>query len=267
MRFWRRAATLTIGSRRYTLDDLQFSFAVELADDSKLPICKLDVTNLAPDTRGQIKKGVPVALAAGYQDDAGTIFAGNVTECSHEPGDVDVVTKITAADSIDAWLSKAINKTYRGPIRAKDMLDDLLTVFGVEVSLVNLTSNKEYPRGRVCTGKLKDVITAVVKDCGSRLLIRNSQVIIQPAGEGVQRGYLLTPQTGLLRAKKQAQGTAAVGASDNLIERTCLLNYHLGVGDRVVIRDSSASGEYSIRTCKHTGSRSGSWQTVIEVEP
>ena len=147
------------------------------------------------------------------------------------------------------------------------MLDDLLTVFGVEVSLVNLTSNKEYPRGRVCTGKLKDVITAVVKDCGSRLLIRNSQVIIQPAGEGVQRGYLLTPQTGLLRAKKQAQGTAAVGASDNLIERTCLLNYHLGVGDRVVIRDSSASGEYSIRTCKHTGSRSGSWQTVIEVEP
>ena len=266
MRYWRRAATLTIGSRRYNLDDLAFSFETD-QDDKGLPICKLEVTNLARFTRASIQKGVPIVLAAGYRDDAGTIFVGKVSEVSHSPGDVDVVTKITAADSVDAWLRGNVNKTYKGPTTAQEVLDDLLAIFGVEVALCNLAVNKEYPRGRVCVDKLKDVIGAIVKECGSKLIIRNSQVVIKLPEEGVTSGYLLSPETGLLKSSESKDAQSTATDEDKTIKHECLLNYHLGVGDRVVIADSQGRGEYLIKAVKHAGSRDGDWKTTIEVEP
>ena len=78
MRFWKRRASLQVGTSRYQLDDLKFSFEVTSEDDAGIPICKLEIYNLAPSTRAAISKGTPIIVNAGYQDDIGSVFVGSV---------------------------------------------------------------------------------------------------------------------------------------------------------------------------------------------
>ena len=281
MRFWRQQATLQIGISRYLLDDLRFSFEVMSEDDAGVPICKLEIYNLAPSTRAAVAKGVPVIVNAGYQGDVGSIFVGSVASFSHEEGDIDVVTKITAADSLQQWLGAYVNKSYKGPIDAQTILGDLLALFGVDVGLCLLAENPTYRRGKVCTGKLKDVLTALVcTDCKSRLILRTGQIVIVPPDMGVTTGYLLTPQTGLLKSSSKsesqtvnttAKATKKTRAQQSEAEgnerRECLLNYHIGVGDVVVIQDSTTSGSYMVKKVTHKGGCSGDWKTIMEVIP
>jgi hypothetical protein len=281
MRFWKRQATLQIGGHRYSLDDLRFSFEVVSEDDAGLPICKLEVLNLAKSTRASITKNTQIILNAGYAGDVGSLFVGQVASCSHVTGDLDVTTKITAADSLELWLGTNINKSYKGPIFAQAILSDLLSIFGIEVALNMLAVNKEYKRGKVCTGKLKDVLTALVcTDCQSRLIIRTGQIIIAPPGMGVTTGYLLSPETGLLKnstqteeqqvnttAKADKKTRAAQAEAEGKMTREALLNYHIGVGDVVAIRSAEGSGNYLVQKVTHKGSYAADWKTIMEVMP
>ena len=205
----------------------------------------------------------------------------DVAEFAHSNADLYVITKITAADSMEAWLGTSVNKTYKAGMYAADIIDDLLNIFGVEVAMVKLAVNKHYPGCRVCRGKLKDVLTEIVcGDCKSRLVIRTGQIIINPPGEGINSGYLLTPQTGLLKEASSSEGqtintkTAATtktrseqAEDEGTISRSCLLNYHIGVADKIVIQDSRTNGTYMVVSGVHEGSASGSWKTTLEVKP
>lgn len=281
MKMWLRQASLTLGRSRYTLDDLNFAFKVMFEDRAKVSTATLEAYNLAPSTRASLKKGDAVIITAGYKGDVGCIFVGAVAEFSHASDGLDVITKITAADSMEEWLGTSINKTYKAGMYAADIIDDLLNIFGVEVAMVKLAVNKHYPGCRVCRGKLKDVLTEIVcGDCKSRLVIRTGQIIINPPGEGINSGYLLTPQTGLLKESSSSEGqtintkTAATtktrseqAEDEGTASRSCLLNYHIGVADKIVIRDSQTNGTYMVVSGVHEGSPSGNWKTTLEVKP
>lgn len=281
MRMWLRQATLTLGSNRYTLDGLNFTFKVQFEDRAKVSTAQLEVYNLAPSTRASLKKGDPVIITAGYQGDVGCIFVGAVADFSHNSNNLDVITKITAADSLEEWLGTYVNKTYKAGMYAADIIDDLLNIFGVEVAMVKLAVNKHYPGCRVCRGKLKDVLTEIAcSDCKSRLVIRCGQIVINPPQEGVTSGYLLTPQTGLLKSSSTSESqdiTTKTTATDKTrsqqaedegnATRSCLLNYHIGVADVVQIQDSQTNGTFLVTAGIHEGSRAGKWQTTLEVKP
>ena len=281
MQLWLRKATLTLGKSRYTLDNLNFTFKVQFEDRAKVSTAQLEIYNLAPSTRAALRKGDLVILTAGYQGDEGCVFVGAVADFTHIHDSLDVVTKITAADSLKAWLGSHVNKTYKAGMYAADIVSDLLNIFGVEVSMVKLAVNKHYPGCRVCRGKLKDVLTTIVcSDCKSRLVIRCGQLLINPPQEGITSGYLLTPETGLLKtASRSEQQTINTQTSaknktrsqqaedDGNLTRACLLNYHIGVADRITIRDSETNGTFLVLSGVHEGSRTGDWKTTLEVKP
>lgn len=281
MRMWLRQAILIIGSNQYTLDNMNFKFEVAFEDRAKVSTAKVEINNLAPSTRAAMKKGDPIILSAGYKGDVGCIFVGEIADFSHEYGDLDIVTKITAADSMEAWLGTYVNKTYAAGMSASDIIDDLLNIFGVEVATVELAINKQYPGCRVCRGKLKDVLTEIAcSDCQSRLVVRCGQIIINPPADGITTGYLLTPETGLLKASSSSEGqstntnTKAANKNrsqqaeeDGTISRSCLMNYHIGVADKIVIRDRTINGTYLVKAGTHKGSRDSDWTTTLEVMP
>ena len=274
MRMWLRQATLTLGSNQYTLDGLNFSFKVQFEDRAKVSTAQLEVYNLSPSTRASLKKGDAVIITAGYKGDVGCIFVGAIADYSHQHENLDIITKITAAGTY-------VNKTYKAGMYAKDIVDDLLNIFGVEVAMVKLAENKHYPGCRVCRGKLKDVLTEIAcSDCKSRLVIRCGQIIINPPEEGITTGYLLTPQTGLLKSASTSESqnintkttatekTRSQQAEDEgNLSRDCLLNYHIGVADKIVIRDSQTNGTFMVVSGVHEGTRSGNWKTTVEVKP
>ena len=280
MDFWLRSATLQIGGNRYSMDDLAFDFEVPFEDSDELTTATVNAYNLSANTRNSIKKGDPVIINAGYEGDLGVIFVGQVSGLSHKHSSTEWTTKITATEALDQWLTAQVNKTYTKSIKAKAMVQDLLNIFGIEVGTFELAIDKEYPRGRVCKGKLKDVLKEiVVSDCKSRFLIRSGAVYINDPTKGVQNGLTLTPQSGLLISGKETEETVVAVGNDsqksasakseegNYISRECLLNYHIGPAEQVRVQSKSLSGTFIVASGKHIGSPKGNWKTTIELKP
>ena len=196
MKFWKRQATLQIGSKRFGMDDLYFKFTVPFEDSEKLGTATIEAYNLSPATRNSIKKGMPIILNAGYEGDIGAIFTGKVSQVSDKHSGTEVITTIAAAEALEEWLSKEVNKTYTAGSKASAIVKDLLNIFGLEVGTMELAVDKEYPRGKVCKGKVKNVLTEIVtSDCKSRFLIRNGIVTINDPKTGTKTGYVLSAES------------------------------------------------------------------------
>ena len=143
MAFWIRAATLVIGSNKYDLDGLDFSFEIPFEDSDEPPVATVKVTNLSANTRNNIKKNDPVVLNAGYEGDVGCILTGKVVGLKHKQNNVDWTTTLTVQPCAEEILGKLINKTYTENMKASAMVRDLLNIFGVEVAWTGLPGQSE----------------------------------------------------------------------------------------------------------------------------
>ena len=274
--FWKRAATLQIGSRRYDMSNLYFEFEVPFKDSDTLGTASITVHNLSESTRNEIVKGTPVILNAGYEGDVGVIFTGKVSRVVNEHSDTEWITKITGVEALEEWLSSEVNKTYAEGSTSSSIINDLLTMFGLEIGTMELVEDKTYSRGRVCKGKVKDVLKEIVTlDCKSRFLIRNGTVIISDPATGQDMGYELSASTGLLRADTETsdtetttnQTTQSKEEKTPTYTRRCLLNYHLNPADVITIKSQTLNGKYLLVAGSHKGKPDGDWVTEIEVKP
>ena len=280
MSFWMREASLQIGSKKYSMDNLYFEFEVPFEDSDTIQTAKFKAYNLSESTRKGIKRGDVIILNAGYEGDVGAIFVGQVSACSHKHQNTEWITEISATAAMDQWLNSKVSKTYAKGSTAKEIVSDLLNIFGVEIGDFSLATNKVYDRGLVCNGKVKDELKRiVVNDCKSRFLIRNGSVFINDPTKGIANGLVLTPQSGLLLSGNEVEETVIAVGSDsqkssatksgegNYVTRECLLNYHIGPAEQVVIQSHSLNGRFIVAKGKHTGTPKGNWKTTIEMKP
>lgn len=279
MAFWIRAATLVIGSNKYSLDRLSFSFDIPFEDSDEPPVATVKVTNLSGNTRANIKKNDAVILNAGYEGDVGCILIGKVVGLKHKQANVDWTTTITVQPCADEILGKLINKTYAENMKASAIVRDLLNIFGVEVAKCELSTDVSYPRGRVCRGNLKQVLTEiVVNECKSRFIIRpTGQIYITKADDGINNGLTLSRATGLLRADEEKvvipveddlnSQTTGEDREDDTISRSCLLNYRVSTAEVVRIQSAELNGRFIVVSGSHSGGRTGDWKTSMELKP
>ena len=279
MAFWIRAATLVIGSNKYDLDGMNFTFDIPFEDSDEPPVATVTVTNLSANTRNSIKKDDPVILNAGYQGNVGCILVGKVVGLKHKQNNVDWTTTLTVQPCAEEILGRLVNKTYTENMKASAMVRDLLNIFGVEVAKCELSIDVSYPRGRVCRGNLKQVLNEIiVLECKSRFITRTTgQVYITKAEDGINNGLLLTPATGLLRADEEqvpipietdanSQKTGE-DRDEDTISRSCLLNYRIATAEVAKVQSSDLNGRFIVVKGKHSGSRSGDWKTDMELKP
>lgn len=280
MSFWMREASLQIGGKRYGMDDLYFEFEVPFEDSDTLQTAKFKAYNLAEATRKGIKRGDVIILNAGYEGDVGAIFVGQVSACSHKHQNTEWITEISATAAMDQWLSAKVSKTYAKGSTAKEIVSDLLNIFGLEIGEFTLAVNKVYDRGLVCSGKVKDELKKiVVNDCKSRFLIRTGSVYINDPASGLSNGIVLTPQSGLLFSGNEVEESVVAVGSDsqkssstkseegNYVTRECLLNYHIGPAEQITIQSKSLNGRFIVAKGKHSGSPKGNWKTTLEMRP
>lgn len=279
MAFWIRAATLVIGGNKYNLDGLDFSFEIPFEDSDEPPVATVKVTNLSANTRANIQKNAPVILNAGYEGDVGCILVGKVVGLKHKQTGTDWTSTLTVQPCADEILGRLVNKTYAENSRASAIVQDLLNIFGVEVAKCELSFDKCYPRGRVCRGNLKQVLTEiVVNECKSRFIVRaTGQVYITKEDDGINTGVTLTPATGLLRSDQErvaipletdlnSQKTGEDREADT-VSRSCLLNYRVATAEVVTVQSGDLNGRFIVVEGKHTGSHTGDWKTSMELKP
>ena len=105
MAFFIRSASLQIGPLKYSMNDgFYFEFEVPFHDSEQLTTASFTVNNLNATSRAGIQKNQVVILNAGYEDDMGALFVGQVTSCNHRQNGVEWQTKITATAALDQWL-------------------------------------------------------------------------------------------------------------------------------------------------------------------
>lgn len=164
---------------------------------------------------------------------------------------------------------------------AKDIVDDLLNIFGVEVAMVKLAENKHYPGCRVCRGKLKDVLTEIglqrlQVQAGDPLRAdhhkpargRNHDRLSADAADGpAEIGIDIRKPEHQHEDHGDGEDAQQQAEDEGNLSRDCLLNYHIGVADKIVIRDSQTNGTFMVVSGVHEGTRSGNWKTTVEVKP
>ena len=295
MAFWIRAATLVIGHNKYSLENMDFSFEIPFEDTDEPPVATIKVTNLAASTRASIERNDLVILNAGYEGNVGCLLVGRIVGLTHKQSNVDWTSTFTVQPCADEILGSRINKTYAKNIKASVIVRDLLNIFGVEVAMCELSEDKVYPRGRVCRGKMKQVLTEIiVNECKSRFVIRaTGQIYITAANRIINNGVVLTSATGLLRSdeekvtipletKKNSQKTGKSNyphglylfsqktgkdREDNWIARSCILNYRIAAAEQITVQSKDLNGKFIVKEGKHSGSRTGKWETSMKLEP
>ena len=279
--FFIRSASLQIGTNRYSMDDgFFFEFEIPFYDSEELKSVSFKIHNLSEATRKSIVKNLPIILNAGYEDDVGVIFVGIINGASAQLNDTEWIVEISATAILQEWLNTEINKTYMPGADAENILMDLLNIFGVEVGRFELKTNRVYPRGRVCSGKMKDLLKKIVtEECGSRMLVRDNRIVINDPDAAVYSGVLLTPYTGLLAS--QGDNSEILGMTPDETQSTkeekdekggtikikCLLNHRIGAGDIIRVQSRARNGIYQVVSGVHRGSPDGEWCTELEIRP
>ena len=279
--FFIRSASLQIGTNRYSMDDgFYFEFEIPFYDSEELASVSFKIHNLSEATRKSIVKNLPIILNAGYEDDVGVIFVGIITGAFAQLNGTEWIVDISATAVLQEWLNTEINKTYMPGTDAENILRDLLNIFGVEVGRFELKENRIYPRGRICSGKMKDVLKKIVtEECGSRMLVRDNQIMINDPSAAIYSGALLTPNTGLLASQGDNSETLVATPDEaqstkeekdekgETVKIKCLLNHHIGAGDIIQVQSKARSGVYQVISGTHRGSPDGEWCTEMEIRP
>lgn len=278
MAFWLRCANLKIGNKEYSLEKLNFKFDIPFEDSDEPPVATITITNLSENTRASIKKNDPVILNAGYENDVGCILVGKIVGLKHKQSNVEWNSTLTVQPCADQILGSIINKTYSENTKASSIVRDLLNIFGVEVSKCELNQDKNYPRGRVCRGNLKQVLTEiVVNECKSSFIIRpTGQIYITKTNNGINNGLTITSASGLLRSDQEETAIPietklnskkkSEDRETNTISRTCLLNYRVTTAEVVKIQSSDLNGRFIVVKGKHTGGKTGDWKTFMKLK-
>lgn len=275
-----REANVQIGGAIYQMDDFFFEFEVPFDDTTTVQTATVKIHNLSAATRNSIKKDQPMIINAGYEGDIGSIFVGKISACSQQHSGTEWITSVSAMSAMEEWLNSKVSKSYKQGTTAQEIVSDLLNILGVEIGEFSLKENKVYDRGKVCSGKVKDCLKSiVVDDCKSRFLIRNDTVVINDPSKGIQNGILLTPESGLIISGQEKQDTIIATGADSqksssekddegkTFSRDCLLNYHIGPSEQIVVQSETLNGTFIVIKGKHTGSPKGKWITSMELKP
>ncbi|MBU8908498.1 phage protein [Desertibacillus haloalkaliphilus] len=245
-----RRVELYIGDIRFTFPEFTIYFRVEYDDSEDLNDAEIKIYNLSDETKNRIKKGMDVILNAGYEGDVGNIFFGRIEEAKTTKQRTDKITKILAIDASEEWLNNTINKTYKAGIRASQILQDIISVSGLSVGVVQLAKDITYQRGRTINGRIPNVVSQISKDCDSKVTITKGLIYIREGEQGDDIRFLFNAQRGLIGTPERFEDDDASG-----YEVTSLLNHRVQTDSLINVQSSTANGQYRVRKVVFTANR------------
>ncbi len=261
MKLWDRQARLIIGNKMYKSDDIDIEFNVPFSTEKEPDMSEISIFNLSPESISAIKKGTTVVLMAGYKDDIGMLCSGQVGKFSTTIENVDKKTTIKVASAIIPWQQEKIHKTYAENTTSRDIMTDLISIFGVSIGEMTLVKNVTYAKGRTVSGRLQDVIKSIARETESKFYIDKDRAYVRPYDKGTQTGFLLSSETGLLGSPEKMEISEGDKKSKQGWKVKCLLNHNIAVDSIITLESKTISGIFRVVKGAHTSE----WITEMEV--
>jgi hypothetical protein len=268
-----RKIELMVGQKQFVnelgKDGLTINFDVPFDDDKEPNVATIQIFNLSDQTIHGIKKGAPVILNAGYQNDAGSIFLGFVEKPTTQWQGVDKVTEIKAVDGSESWLRTTIKRTYKAGISGKAIISDLLGMTGLEIGSFNLPTDRLYRGGKTINTTLSKAIAEVAKDCGAKTHVTRGKIFIRPKNEGQTIGFVIDREHGLIASPTPIEKEAGEGKNKKTVSGwkvVSLLNHRISTDAIVEIKSKTANGTFRVEKGRHYGD-GRAFYTEMEVYP
>lgn len=244
------------------LSQLRIVFNIKKTSAETPNSAEIRVYNLTQDTMAQItKEFTQVLLQAGYEDNYGLIFSGNIKQVKlGREGATDNYLDIAAGDGDDAYNFAIVNTTLAaGSTPSEQVLASLRAMqrLGVGAGYIGETKQATLPRGKVMFGMARDYVRNVAESSNAAWSIQDGKLQI------LQRTALLPGEAVVLNSR-----TGLVGVPEETndgLKVQCLLNPKIRIGGIVQITDGLNQGIYTAIATEHSGDNRGQeWYTTID---
>lgn len=239
-----------------TFDGLNVNFNVSKQTNSVTPSGRIIVANLTMEdvvnittisgTYTDVKKRKKVRLYAGYDDDVGLIFEGDITSAAPITEPPDVWMQIEATNGFFDN-NRVISKTIKDKTPIKGVSEQVANLLKVPLQWMSKASkvvNQFHASGSA--GQLINKLNSL----GDILAFKDE--------EGLVVLDMVNPKRGTTSEVSKNTGMIGIPKADNNgIRVDVLLNHHLRLGQTIDLKSeliSSLNGKYWIYGLTHSGS-------------
>ena len=142
-------------------------------NDDKPSEFTIEINNLTKTTANKVSLKDSVILNAGYGSDLGEVASGFVIKKEYN----DNVLKLTCSE-IDVKYNKVISSAYEPMTTASTIINDIAKQIDFYVKQLELKNDVVYKIGESIHGHALAEIQEIVKDCGSKINIKNNMIYI-----------------------------------------------------------------------------------------
>lgn len=280
-----RNVEVIAGPRKFSSKEFTIYFDIPFDDGPDINIADVDIYNLSGSTIAAIKKGHPVIVNAGYQNNIGAVLIGTAQLIHTDWQNVDKITSLTVADAHDDWMKANIKKTYKEGITGLQILNDLIPKTGLKVGALKLPLNMKYDGAKTIDGKIGKIVVEIAKDCNAKVHVNKGKIFIREKTEGDTISFLLDKEHGLIgsptpieneekykvveRVKKDGKYVNEYVDKTRIrkgYKITSLLNHNFTTDVVLKVASKTANGLFRIEKGKHV-SNGATFYTEMEVYP
>ena len=267
--------TFNDGATAKKVSDLRVSFKVTKSLRKEPNTAEIQVYNLAPSTRSQMKsRYMPIILAAGYQTTMAQIFSGQARVIDHEEKGADWVTKIQCGDGEQAFRYARMTESHAKGAKVSDIVSRLVnTLGGLAHGSGNIVSliTDQFAQGYSAHGSSADQLDKILRLRGYEWSLQDGQVQILSLGKATkQTAVVLSPTTGMIGSPEHGtpEPTAKRDRSHILKVKSLLQPTLVPGGICQVQANGLPTAQYRIEKVTHDGDTfGGNWQSELEVVP
>ena len=244
---WLRSCSLSIsgGGTSLTVSDLRVGFSVKQTTIQSLNNATITITNLSQATAQSIKSaagpaqgtGQTVTLTAGYQDNSGVIFKGDIQEARiGRENPTDTICTIWASSGDTAYNYGVANKSFAAGATHRDHYDHLMQAFakyGITAGYVppGVLSKVKFPRASVLYGMARDHMRKLAAQVGCAWFITDDKLHMLGPGQAFPGGVTaINATTGMIGMPVQTPMGVIV---------KCLINPALRPGQKIQLNNAS----------------------------
>lgn len=257
------------------LNSLRIAFAVQ-RDEKRTPnAVEVRVWNLSEGNRKAIasRQSVPISLEAGYVDDVGQLFLGDLRTARTSREGPDLITCVSGGDGEAAIRSARINRTFRAGTPVKEVLKALAGQLNIAAGNLGTIGSVSYAdgsstlqRAQTMSGLIYDELEDLCRSCGLRWSVQDSALQLRRGDEpvGDRKGPLLRADSGLI-GEPQVETDRVKGT---LVTCAALLLPDVIPGVAVRVESEAFSGNLVVTQTEHRGdTHGGDWFVTFTGRP
>lgn len=245
-------------------EGLRMRFDVHATPSREPNTLNLEIFNLSKNSRSWIREGMKVEIEAGYQETITQIFKGEIRHFGHERHGPEWVTKIEAADGVEANTAtiEASIKPGASPADIIGKLKGAMTGGNISDGFADLGAlARDIPeklRSTVLSGNAGDELSALLEPNGYQWSTQGERIQITKIGGSTDEPAIVVDgDSGLVGSPVRREGGG--------VEVVALLNGRIRPGRAIKVKSSDIEGFYVVQSARHTGdTHGGGWNTIAE---